>query len=280
MLNGAGPRTNREPVPVCIAARELEQLSALCARITTARRRSEIGSALLEPLAGFLGAETASFRLLSGSEHAPQPTAIVTVGIPDAVNDAYLTRYFRLDPAKRLLQRPVVQPVLPDPSRDGEWADERATPTFLARHREEFSQYHREFLLPNHFVHHIGFCVRDVDGGLLLFDFHRPARSPAFGGLERARARTVSLFVHARTAQRLELAAHRDFPREQLSVRERAVAEAVARGLSNKEVAVSLGLSVRTIENHLRSIFVKIGVKTRGRLAAKLYSHRSLPHDQ
>jgi DNA-binding CsgD family transcriptional regulator len=270
----------RERVPAGVAAQELEQLSALGARIAVARRRSEIGSVLLEPLAAFLGAETASFRVLRGSEHAPEPAAVVTVGIHDAVNDAYLTRYFRLDPAKRLLQRPAFQPVLPDPSRDGKWADERATPALLARHQEEFSQYRKEFLLPNHFVHHLGFCVQDVDGGLLLFDFHRPARSPAFGRLERSRARTISLFVHARTAQRLEPDAHADSLGERLSMRERAVAEAVARGLSNKEVATVLALSVRTVENHLRSIFVKIGVKTRGRLAARLYGRLRPPHDR
>jgi DNA-binding CsgD family transcriptional regulator len=254
-----------------VAAQELERLSAICARIDAARRRSEIGAALLEPLAGFLGAETASFRSLTGSELAPQPTAVVTVGIPDAVNDAYLARYFRLDPAKRLLRRRAAQPVLPHPTGNGEWADERATPAVLERHQEEFSQYRREFLLPNHFVHHVGFCVQDAQGVLLLFDFHRPARLPAFGRLDRARARTISLYVHARTARRLELGAHSEVLDERLSARERAVAEAVARGLANKEVAAALGLSVRTVENHLRSIFAKIGVKSRGKLAAKLY---------
>jgi DNA-binding NarL/FixJ family response regulator len=56
----------------------------------------------------------------------------------------------------------------------------------------------------------------------------------------------------------------------QLSSREIEVAEAVALGLSNKQVAASLGISVRTVENHLRSIFAKLGVATRTRLVADL----------
>ena len=49
------------------------------------------------------------------------------------------------------------------------------------------------------------------------------------------------------------------------------MAEAVAHGLSNKQIATTLDISVRTVENHMRSIFDKLGVATRTRLAAKLY---------
>ena len=57
---------------------------------------------------------------------------------------------------------------------------------------------------------------------------------------------------------------------DQLSAREIEVAAAVALGMSNKEVAASLKISVRTVENHMRSIFAKLRVSTRTRLAAKL----------
>jgi DNA-binding NarL/FixJ family response regulator len=45
----------------------------------------------------------------------------------------------------------------------------------------------------------------------------------------------------------------------------------VALGLSNKQIAATLDISVRTVENHMRSIFEKLGVTTRTRLAAKFY---------
>ena len=46
--------------------------------------------------------------------------------------------------------------------------------------------------------------------------------------------------------------------------RQEEVLRLVATGLTNKEVAAQLGLSVHTIETHLHSIYGKIGVLTRG----------------
>ena len=48
-----------------------------------------------------------------------------------------------------------------------------------------------------------------------------------------------------------------------LSPREREVAQLVARGLSNKEVARELGLSDGTVKIHIHSIFQKLGAKSR-----------------
>ena len=50
----------------------------------------------------------------------------------------------------------------------------------------------------------------------------------------------------------------------QLTRRQEEVLRLVATGLTNKEVAAQLGLSVGTIESHLHSIYGKIGVRTRG----------------
>lgn len=49
----------------------------------------------------------------------------------------------------------------------------------------------------------------------------------------------------------------------QLSERERQVLKMTARGMSNKEIASELHLSVHTIESHLGSIFNKLGVSSR-----------------
>jgi DNA-binding CsgD family transcriptional regulator len=48
---------------------------------------------------------------------------------------------------------------------------------------------------------------------------------------------------------------------------ERAVAELVVRGQTNKAVAFALGISVNTVGTHLRSVFTKIGVHSRVHLA-------------
>ena len=52
-------------------------------------------------------------------------------------------------------------------------------------------------------------------------------------------------------------------PAESLSEREVMVLALLARGLTNKDIAQTLILSVRTVEAHLRSIFVKIDVRSR-----------------
>lgn len=54
---------------------------------------------------------------------------------------------------------------------------------------------------------------------------------------------------------------------EQLSMREHAVAQAVASGKSNKEVARLLGITERTVKAHLSSCFDKLGVRDRMQLA-------------
>jgi DNA-binding CsgD family transcriptional regulator len=53
-----------------------------------------------------------------------------------------------------------------------------------------------------------------------------------------------------------------------LTPREREIAELAARGLTKREVAEHLVLSVRTVGNHLYSIYAKLGVSTRDDLRA------------
>lgn len=51
--------------------------------------------------------------------------------------------------------------------------------------------------------------------------------------------------------------------REKLSKREREVAEIVATGVTNREVAEKLHITVRTVKEHLTSIFAKLGIQDR-----------------
>ncbi len=57
-----------------------------------------------------------------------------------------------------------------------------------------------------------------------------------------------------------------------LSPRELQIALAVAAGRRNKEIAGALFLSVRTVEFHLMRVFIKLGVRSRGELSARLAS--------
>jgi DNA-binding NarL/FixJ family response regulator len=52
-------------------------------------------------------------------------------------------------------------------------------------------------------------------------------------------------------------------PLGELTPRERNVLEAIARGLDNKEIAAALGLSEKTVRNHITRVFDKIHVEHR-----------------
>jgi DNA-binding CsgD family transcriptional regulator len=55
-----------------------------------------------------------------------------------------------------------------------------------------------------------------------------------------------------------------------LSPRERELAELVAQGLSDKEMAQTLGISRWTVASHLRRVYSKLGVRTRAEMVAHL----------
>ncbi|MBW3557817.1 MAG: response regulator transcription factor [Actinobacteria bacterium] len=52
-----------------------------------------------------------------------------------------------------------------------------------------------------------------------------------------------------------------------LSERELQVVRLVADGLANKQIAVQLHLSVRTVETHVRHVLTKLGLSNRTQLA-------------
>jgi DNA-binding CsgD family transcriptional regulator len=64
--------------------------------------------------------------------------------------------------------------------------------------------------------------------------------------------------LHARRAEVTELTGQ-----------ERAVAGLVAEGMSNKQVAVELYVSVKTVQFHLTRVYAKLGISSRGELAAR-----------
>ncbi len=61
---------------------------------------------------------------------------------------------------------------------------------------------------------------------------------------------------------------------EELTEAEWRVAESVARGLSNKEIAAELNLSIRTIENHVSRILAKKNFSNRVEIARHIISHQ------
>jgi DNA-binding NarL/FixJ family response regulator len=58
-----------------------------------------------------------------------------------------------------------------------------------------------------------------------------------------------------------------------LTPREGEVLRLVAKGETNRAVATRLVISERTVDSHVRSIFMKIGVSTRAAATAYAYDH-------
>jgi DNA-binding CsgD family transcriptional regulator len=64
-----------------------------------------------------------------------------------------------------------------------------------------------------------------------------------------------------------------------LSAREAEVLRLIAAGISNKEIAATLHLSVKTVSRHLSNIFTKIGVSSRAAATAFAFEHHLVGAD-
>jgi predicted ATPase/DNA-binding CsgD family transcriptional regulator len=72
-------------------------------------------------------------------------------------------------------------------------------------------------------------------------------------------------------------AADADLPDDALTGREREIAELVASGLSNREIAARLVISKRTVDAHVNHIFVKLGLSSRVQLTIWLRDRTPAP---
>ena len=86
------------------------------------------------------------------------------------------------------------------------------------------------------------------------------------GILERVQ-RTHAEIARLVGASQPDAARRGRFYDEALTEAEERVAEAVARGLTNKEIAAEFGISVRTVENHISHILSKKGFGNRVEIA-------------
>jgi DNA-binding NarL/FixJ family response regulator/signal transduction histidine kinase len=91
-----------------------------------------------------------------------------------------------------------------------------------------------------------GYLLKEATGDELI----QAIRTVAAGGT----------LLTAVAAERLAKRVHR---RDMLTAREREVLELLAEGLRNKEIAVRLGTSEKTVQFHIANIFAKFGVQSR-----------------
>jgi DNA-binding CsgD family transcriptional regulator len=65
----------------------------------------------------------------------------------------------------------------------------------------------------------------------------------------------------------------------QLSAREQQITELISQGATTSEIAGRLHLSTHTVRDHIKAIFEKVGVSSRGELVAKLFAeHYAATH--
>jgi DNA-binding CsgD family transcriptional regulator len=96
------------------------------------------------------------------------------------------------------------------------------------------------------------------------------ARALYGDALERFDALGAARWAEKVAADLARLPGRRPADDDSLTAREREVAELVAAGLANKEVAARIFVSVRTVEATLSRVYGKLGVRSRTELAARL----------
>jgi predicted ATPase/DNA-binding CsgD family transcriptional regulator len=107
---------------------------------------------------------------------------------------------------------------------------------------------------------------------------HRKAGAAAPGLIAEGRQMTVMAALEYALADEPE-EAWRPGPRQTLTRRETEVAKLAARGLTNRDIAARLCLSVRTVEAHVDHILTKLGFGTRTQLAAWAHQEGLLAED-
>ncbi len=196
----------------------------------------------------------------------PESNPLFVLGLPDAVEAA--VRADRLDE------------VSPHLDRFNAWAT--AFPN-----RARLALLARCLALVEGAERHFGQAVELADA---LSPFDRARSELLYGEWLRRHRRRVDARPHLRVAlevfQQLgaapweqrarselrasgETARKRDAAsRDRLTPQELQIARLVAGGMSNPDVAAQLFLSPRTIDYHLRKVFMKLGISSRGELAA------------
>ncbi|MFF9784237.1 ATP-binding protein [Streptomyces nigrescens] len=114
-------------------------------------------------------------------------------------------------------------------------------------------------------------CEQDVRAALAQAQFERALRRGAGFTLDEALACVLDK-APAAPASPWDEGPYRGIA---LTPREREVAELIAAGMSNKDIAASLTIAQRTAESHVGRVLAKLGLTSRSQLAAWIHQRRT-----
>jgi DNA-binding CsgD family transcriptional regulator len=232
--------------------------------ICAARSFDDVQLQLLPALADDLDAKSASFRQLIQDRDTVQLGHNVVHGVKPETHHTWRQQFRRLDTV-------AVAPPIPGGTGQAfaldEWLD---FPEYLR------SPAYETFWGPLGIHHVLAVRLAHTDTESFVFGFHRAPDERRFcdadvarvGGLLPPLISTLSRLRLAEQLERLRGNYAVAVPAlAELTRREREIATDIAEGLANKHIARRRGVSVHTVENHLRSIFRKTGVDSRTKLA-------------
>jgi DNA-binding CsgD family transcriptional regulator len=174
-----------------------------------------------------------------------------------------LAELVELSQGPRLLER--CAEILGAPSIDSATATTSLVEAVLARRRGEFAAAREAANVARQAYGRLGWhlleagayaAAGDVDSAMALFR--------SLGALG---------FVRRLEGDSSATALQRSSGATLLSTRERSIADLVASGHPNAEIAERLGISPKTVEKHLTSIFAKLGFRSRSQIAAFVASN-------
>lgn len=111
------------------------------------------------------------------------------------------------------------------------------------------------------------YSAKDVQPERLINIVRSVAEGYYFIGDEKLDANGVEKWLEERTDSLARPYSDPGEPFHPLSKREMEVLECVTQGMSNKEIATSLGISHQTVKNHVTAILRKLGVEDRTQAA-------------
>ena len=113
-----------------------------------------------------------------------------------------------------------------------------------------------------------GYLTKDLSGEALL----RAVRGIRKGDLPMSRSHAATVMEHLTRSVRGGSPAEGDEVEQLLSARESEVLRLLAEGLTDREIAVALAISPRTVESHVSSLLRKLGVRNRAEAAQRYRS--------